>query len=466
MIHLAIQRKPETLENYFERDITVGTNGLTPTWFGSLAPRLGLHGEIPRNEESFAVFRNLARGCSPNGAPLLASALPGSKHKRRVGYDVTVAAPKTVTVAALVGGDHRVLEAHRRAIRTLLTEIENRARISYSSCRLSTRAIIGAEFVHTRSRENNDPHLHSHLILLNLTRVDPAKLPPSSPCPWKALDPVKIYSDSVLLDLIYKSELAYCLRHYGYSVCIDKNSPELSIISPSDRIRFSSAKRRINELERACFGTNQNPIHRVWVNDRFRKSKTHTEEALALESLTELWRQRMEPADRELLIAAIQKSFLDSLVAAQRLEDRLPVIRAALRDARRDAARETLFVSPKLIWKRFLPRVMGIMPWEELKSLVKQALAPAALPAAPSALLAMNLELVRRQLLLERVAHQESVADLVPVIEASSTLSYRRRGLAALISQTPENERTECVDDLTNELSKNPTQSTPRKRGV
>jgi len=97
--------------------------------------------------------------------------------------------------------------------------------------------------------------------------------------------------------------------------------------------------------------------------------------------------------------------------------------------------------------------------------LVKQALAPAALPAAPSALLAMNLELVRRQLLLEHVAHQESVADLVPVIEASSTLSNRRRGLAGLISQTPENE-TECVDDLTNELSKNPTQSTPRKRGV
>ena len=204
----------------------------------------------------------------------------------------------------------------------------------------------------------------------------------------------------------------------------------------------------------------------MWVNDRFRKSKTHAEEALALESLAELWRQRMEPADRELLIAAIQKSFLDSLVAAQRLEDRLPVIRAALRDARRDAARETLFVSPKLIWKRFLPRVMGIMPWEELKSLVKQALAPAALPAAPSALLAMNLELVRRQLLLEHVAHQESVADLVPVIEASGTLSNRRRGLAGLISQTPENERTECVDDLTNELSKNPTHSTPRKRGV
>jgi conjugative relaxase-like TrwC/TraI family protein len=425
MIHLAIQRKPETLEHYFERDITVGTNGLNPTWFGSLAPRLGLVGQIPRNEESLAIFRNLARGRSPNGAPLLASAVTGSKIKRRVGYDVTVGAPKSVTIAALVGGDPRVLEAHRLAVRTLLEEIEVRARISYRNCRLSTRAVLGAEFVHTRSRENNDPHLHSHLILFNLTRVDPAKLPLSSPCPWKALDPVKIYSDSVLLDFIYKSELAYHLRRCGYPVAIEKNSPEIAVINPADRVRFSSAVQRIDQLEEACFGTSQNPIHRVWINDRFRKSKTHAEEALPLESLTELWRQRMSAADRDSLLSFVQNSIYKSLVPALPQEDALPLVRTALRAARRDVARATLFVSPKLIWKSFLPRVMGIMPWEELKSLIKQSLSNATLPAGASRLLATNLELARRRLLSQLIAEQQSPADLVPVVEASVELRNR-----------------------------------------
>lgn len=462
MIHLAIQRKPETLEGYFERDITIGTNGLTPSWFGSLAPRLGLEGDIPRNEESFSIFRNLARGCSPDGAPLLASALPGSTHKRRVGYDVTVAAPKSVTVAALVGGDQRVLEAHRRAVRTLLTEIESRARISYCTCRLSTRAVIGAQFVHTRSRENSDPHLHSHLVLLNLTRVEPEKLPRSSPCPWKALDPFKIYSDSVLLDLIYKSELAYHLRHCGYPVSIEKNSPELAIINPAVRLRFSSATQRINQLEEACFGTSQNPIHRVWVNDRYRKSKNHAEEALPLESLADLWRQRMSPADRDLLISTIQSVFLNSLVPGHPRQDPLPLVRAALRDARRDAARQTLFVSPKLVWKRFLPRVMGILPWEELKLFIKQSLSTAAPSTARPDLL--TVELARRQLLMELIAEQESVADLIPVVEASGSVCKQKNSIKS--NAAAERRAEENIQNFSHELSKNTTQSAPRKRGV
>lgn len=454
MIHVAIQRKPETLEGYFERDLTVGTNGLSPCWFGSLAHRLGLQGEIPHSQESLSVFGNLARGCAPSGVPLLASATPDFKRGRRVAYDVTVAAPKSITVAALVGGDRRVLDAHRRAVDTLLAEIEQRARTSYPKCHVSTQAVIGAEFVHTRSRENNDPHLHSHLVLLNLTRVDPARLPPSSPWPWKALDPVRIYANSVLLDLIYKSELAYHLRHCGYPVSIENSSPELPFISRPDRIRFSSAKQRIDQLEKATFGTSNNPIHRVWVNDRYRKSKNHAEEDLGLESLSELWRQRMTPENRERLISAIRLSLLSPLVDPPQ-EPRL-LIRSALREARRAAAAETLYVSPKLIWKQLLPLVMGLLPWQELKSLVKEVLSSASSAPIPASL-ANSFELARRQLLLERIAEEESVAELIPLIDSPGELAPEER---------PGRKRAadHTVSDY--ELCQSPSKRTSPKRGI
>jgi conjugative relaxase-like TrwC/TraI family protein len=421
MIRIARRKKIKALSDYFRRDMALGSNAITPRWIGSLAPRLGLGGASDdfRSQEALVAFENLAKGRSPAGIPLLASALPESRRKRRCAYDLVVAAPKSATIAALVAGDQRVIDAHRLATATLALEIELRARSANRGSRGPTGTIVGAEFLHTRSREN-DPHLHSHLVLFNLTRVDPERLPPSRPCPWKSLDPVRIYADSVLLDYIYKSELAFYLRAQGYPVQVLRNSPEITLVQPAQRTMFSSARARINELEKQLFGTEGNELARSWVNDRFRRSKTEDEESLDLTQLAQTWRERMSAVERERLLQEVER-----LVREQPLEQKPdipntlePYLRHAAREAHSSARQQKLLVNPKLVWKKLLPLVMGLAPWPQLKPLLDQALASASRDAAGSnaaELVAYRLELARRQLLLERISRGESVRDLVPV---------------------------------------------------
>jgi conjugative relaxase-like TrwC/TraI family protein len=424
LIRIAVRKKLKALTDYFRRDITLGSSTIAPRWIGSLAPRLGLsaHDDF-RSEEALTAFQNLSRGRAPAGIPLLQSALPESKRKRRCGFDMVVAAPKSVTIAGLVGEDRRVIQAHRLATTALVEEIELRAKSANRGYRGPSRAIIGAEFLHTRSREN-DPHLHSHLVLFNLTRVDPSRLPSTSRHPWKSLDPVRIYSDSLLLDYIYKSELAFYLRAQGYPVQIIRNSPEISLVPAQHRNLFSSARARINALEKLIFGTTGDERTRSWVNDRFRRSKTHSEEALDPVELAAAWRARMSGGERERLLQAIESLIqqatlkqAETLVDTRALE---PYLRDAVLEARKSADHDRLFASPKLVWKKLLPLAMGLAPWHELKPLLEHALLSASTQFSGSAsgdLIAQNIALARRQLLLERITQGESVRDLIPVQE-------------------------------------------------
>ena len=461
MIRIAVRKKLKTLTDYFRRDITLGGSAIAPRWIGSLAPRLGLSASDDfRSEQALVAFENLSRGRGPTGIPLLQSALPESKRKRRCGYDMVVAAPKSVTIAALVAEDHRVIQAHRLATAALTHEIELRAKSANRGCRWPSKAVVGTEFLHTRSREN-DPHLHSHLVLFNLTRVDPTRLPPSSPCPWKSLDPVRIYADSVLLDYIYKSELAFYLRAAGYPLQVIGNSPEITLVRPTHQKLFSSAQARINELEKLFFGTQGDERARSWVNDRFRRSKNHAEEALDPGQVALAWRERMSAKEREQLFheieLLIQRQTLkekEEIGGSRALE---PYLRDAVSEARKSAGKETLFVSPKLVWKKLLPLVMGLSPWHELKPLLEQALKSAAQRAAGSPtgeLIAHRIDLARRQLLLERITQGESVRDLIPVQEILT------RASGELHSQKQDEE------SISNELAQRGAKPKAQQRSI
>jgi conjugative relaxase-like TrwC/TraI family protein len=433
LIRIAVRKKLKALTEYFRRDLSLAWGAaITPRWIGSLAPRLGLPAQDDfHSEGALTAFENLSRGRAPAGIPLLQSALPESKVKRRCAYDMVIAAPKSVTIAALIGEDRRVIEAHRLAIAALVRETELRAKSANRGYRGLSRAVIGAEFLHTHSREN-DPHLHTHLVLFNLTRVDPALLPSTSRHPWKSLDPARIYSDCVVLDYIYKSELAFYLRAQGYPVQIVGNSPEISLVPAEHRELFSSARARINELEKFYFGTRGVERARSWINDRFRRSKTHSEEALDPAQVAASWRARMSGGQREQLLQAIQNLIQqatlkqsETILGARALE---PYLRDAVREARKSANQDNLFAGPRLLWKKLLPLVMGLSPWHELKPLLEQALLSASTQAAGSAagdLIAQNIELARRQLLLDRIMQGESVRDLIPVQEILTRTTSR-----------------------------------------
>ena len=78
------------------------------------------------------MFQILLHGFSPEGQALFGRSV--SAAKRRAATDYTFSAPKSVSIAALVQQDERVLQAHQRAIEQALSILEE----CYAQTRVST----------------------------------------------------------------------------------------------------------------------------------------------------------------------------------------------------------------------------------------------------------------------------------------------------------------------------------------
>jgi conjugative relaxase-like TrwC/TraI family protein len=91
---------------------------------------------------------------------------------RRVFYDFTFSPPKSVSIAALVTDDSRIIEAHGAAVKVALAELERFASATHPRCGKHsdrrTGNIVAALFQHETSRAL-DPHLHTHCIVFNAT---------------------------------------------------------------------------------------------------------------------------------------------------------------------------------------------------------------------------------------------------------------------------------------------------------
>ena len=109
---------------------------------------------------------------------------------RRVFYDFTFSPAKSVSIAALIGNDRRIIEAHDEAVTVALRELQtyaaSRIRKQNQYAHRLTGNLVGAVFRHDTSRAL-DPHLHSHCILFNATRD-------SVEGSWKALENCEMLS--------------------------------------------------------------------------------------------------------------------------------------------------------------------------------------------------------------------------------------------------------------------------------
>ena len=90
-------------------------------WAGKGAESLGLAGPVDPD-----TFRQVLEGKVPDGPRLGKRGKDGEIH-HRPGRDVTLSAPKSVSLLALVGGDERVTQAHDKAVGNTLAWIEEHA---------------------------------------------------------------------------------------------------------------------------------------------------------------------------------------------------------------------------------------------------------------------------------------------------------------------------------------------------
>lgn len=221
-------------ESYYRADDYYTKGAPLATWTGKGVQVLGLDGK-----EADRHFADLLRGRLPNGTEIAA----GAGGKRRAGTDLTISAPKSVSIAALINGDERILAAHRAAVQVALAEVE-----AHIAARVTVAGVTSPEMTsnmicrtveHDTSRLG-DPNLHTHCVILNATqRADGA---------WVAIENREIYRIQRELDMVYKSELAVRLASHGYSLRSTKNGFELAAVSDVQIREFS---RRTEDIDRA-----------------------------------------------------------------------------------------------------------------------------------------------------------------------------------------------------------------------
>jgi conjugative relaxase-like TrwC/TraI family protein len=274
-------------ENYYQKDdyYTREEAPQSPSyWTGKGATTLGLEGAVDRE-----VVVDLLHGLAPDETFLLGRWVDPEKH--RAATDYTFSAPKSVSIAALVQEDDRVLEVHTSAVETALSVLENRyaqTRISTDQGRqrITTGNLIAAVFPHNTSREL-EPQLHSHCVVINATQLPDGQ--------WRSFSNEEAVQNQKLLGQIYQNELAHGLKQLGYEIEPKAHGQfEIEGYSPELLGAFSTRRHQIEELIKT-WETERIPI--LDGNGNAIESRSARYEAAALRS-----RQTKPPAvDRDKL---------------------------------------------------------------------------------------------------------------------------------------------------------------------
>jgi len=187
---------------------------VTGVWQGRGAERLRLSGPVETEE-----FEARRQGLDPETHEFLRTRRSADRTaadgttlaQGRSLYDFTISAPKSVSILAIIGGDDRLIEAHRKAVSETLREAEtyaaSRVRQAGANEDRPTGNLALAVYHHDTSREL-DPQLHTHAVAANLTYD-------GTEGRWKALQASEIYERRAYLSEVYRNALGREVRALG-----------------------------------------------------------------------------------------------------------------------------------------------------------------------------------------------------------------------------------------------------------
>src|SRR6266481_5088051 len=315
MLSPKTQTNLKNAKGYFEEHLSVGdyyaeNERVRGEWLGKGAALLGLSGKVTRDQ-----FVALCENQHPVSRELLTQRrnttrndIAGEVANRRVFYDFTFSPPKSVSIAALVGGDQRIVAAHNDAVKVALKELEQfaaaRVRSRKSNSDRRTSNIVAALFQHDTSRAL-DPHLHTHCIIFNATHDD------QEGC-WKALQNYEMLGAQKYAENAYYHELARALRGYGYTIInAARGDFEIAEVSRELCERFSKRHREIDEKTRTFLAShpdkqagNENAIREHIAH----KDRAHKPPNVGLEQLRQFWADQLSADESSSLYPTRQRN--------------------------------------------------------------------------------------------------------------------------------------------------------------
>ncbi|MCY4028861.1 MAG: conjugative relaxase [Acidobacteria bacterium] len=197
-------------DSYHAKDSDV--HRAASAWAGKGAAELGLQGPVDPD-----TFRVVLEGEIPDGSGkrLGKRGKEGEIH-HRPGRDLTSSAPESVSLAALIGGDERIVEAHGRAVAGTFDWFERNAAETRMQdptggrmVRAGGQKTVIATFRHDTSR-NLDPARHTHSVIADMLLGPDGK--------WRTMANERLYALKMALGALYRNALAGELGKLGYRI--------------------------------------------------------------------------------------------------------------------------------------------------------------------------------------------------------------------------------------------------------
>ena len=165
-------------------------------WIGEGAARLRLEGQVDGDE-----LKAVLGGCDPATGDLLGA----GANRKNLGFDLCFRAPKSVSVLAGLGDPDTVAAIHACHDRAVAAAIDYLERTATWTRRghnggevIRGNGLIGAAFRHRTSRAQ-DPHLHTHVLVANLTLGADGR--------WATLDGRFVYAQAKTAGYLYEAHL-------------------------------------------------------------------------------------------------------------------------------------------------------------------------------------------------------------------------------------------------------------------
>ncbi len=261
-------------------------------WQGRLSGRLGLSGV------DHDAFRKLMRNRTPDGSKLTAMDHPD----RRLGYDLTFAEPKSVSLMEQLAGDTRIAAAREASVREIMEELveplaATRDRRLFGFRPVETGNLAWTGFYHRLGRPVggvSDPNGHVHVVLPNATERSGRHL---------ALEIRPIKEAMPLIQAAWHANFAGKLRELGYGIRPTRDGFEIAGVADAT-IRKFSRRSELIELE-AKRREIKSPKGKAALGALTREKKL---EAVAPEKLHAAWEMRLTPTERAALAETHRKA--------------------------------------------------------------------------------------------------------------------------------------------------------------
>lgn len=295
-------------DNYYSNEKAMAT------WQGKGAEVLGIEGKVVTREEFVQYLDGKLQ--NPATGKLQDLALNSRGEDRRAGWDFTISAPKSVSIVGLVGGDERVVEAHKAANARAMEWLQEHAsqiRVKDAmgeNVKVTTGNLLWATVQHETSR-SNEPQLHNHNVIVAVSYDQERGT-------WRSLTNDELFTLRAGADSIYKTSLAKELVAAGYELVYTKDAVNFEIKGIT-QAQLETYSTRSQEIDAALEARGLDPKAASWESRQAATLDTRSaKEELPRDVMHEVWKEKAQ--ESHLAIDALVKASKDR-VATNGIED-------------------------------------------------------------------------------------------------------------------------------------------------